>query len=263
MKLAINGLNLGALILAGSEPKETTRDVGERTEAADGTTRVTRLARKNDLTFKSVPLTHAEAHAWKCLLTGEGETWAFDASLYGSKGTGPSTATDTAQSAGSSKYGAGKLSVGATTGTITYSSVTLNGWGGSGAWTVMVWRFEAAWVHYVVRSDGAKWVDGVRNDAASTTWLSVASTNVTIANTTASAVLYDDLVVLPFAMLDAWPAQIVAAGVAYGSTPFLWATGDIVTEKTAREVCGQVEESSYMLAGKGVLKSLNVELMAR
>lgn len=263
MKLALNGINLGALMHAGEEPKEATRDIGDRTEATDGSTRVTRAARKNDLAFSSVPLTGADAHAWKCLLTGEGEAWSFDSSLYGSKGTGPSAAVNTSQSAGAAKYGAGKLEVGATTGTITYSSVTLNGWGGSTAWTVMVWRYEgAAWVHYVVRSDGAKWVDGARNDAASTTWLTVGS-DVTIANATGSPVLYDELVVLPFAVPANWPAQVVAAAVAYGALPFLLATGDLVAEKAAREVCGEVEESSFMRAAAGVRKTLRVKLVAR
>lgn len=264
MKLALNGINLGPLILAVEEPRESLRDIGETSVAADGSTRVSRSRRKRDIAFRTVPLTDAEAHAWLCLLTGEGEAWSFDASLYGSKGTGPSTYTNTAQGAGVTKYGTGRLSVGATTGTITFSGVVENAWGGSTSWTVMFWRYEGtAWVHYVVRADGAKWLDGVRNDAASTLWLDVADGNVTIENTTGAAVLYDDLVVLPFAVLDTWPAQVHAAAAAYGSVPVARATGDMVTEAASREVLGVVEETSYMLTGAGVRKQLRAELVHR
>lgn len=264
MKLALNGINVGALILASEEPKETLRDIGDTSEAADGTTRVSRHRRKRDLSFRTVPLTEAAAHSWLCLLTGEGEAWSFDASLYGSKGTGPTSLLNSSQGAAGPKFGAGRLSVGATTGTLTYLGVAVNAWGGSSEWTVLVWRFEgAAWVHYAVRSDGAKWVNGVRNDAASTTWLDVWEGNVTIENTTGAAVLYDDLVVLPFAVLDAWPAEVHAAAAAYGSLPVGRATGTMVTEATSREVLGVVKEGSYVLAGAGLRKQLKVELVHR
>lgn len=264
MKLALNGINLGALILASDEPRESLRDVGDTSVAADGSTRISRRRRKRDIAFRTVPLTNAQAHAWLCLLTGEGEAWSFDSSVYGSKGTGPSAITNTSQGAPSPKYGSGRLSVGATTGSITYGGVAVNGWGGSSDWTVMLWRYEgAAWVHYVVRSDGAKWVNGVRTDGASTTWLTVSAGNVTIANTTGAAVLYDDLVVLPFLVLDDWPAQVFAAGAAYGSLPVGRVTGDLVTEASSREVLGTVEEASYRLTAAGVLKQLRVELVHR
>lgn len=265
MKLALNGINCGALMIATEQPKETLREIGDTSEAADGTTVTTRLTKKKDLTFGSVPLSHAHAHAWQSLITGEGEAWSFDSNLYGSKGTGPNTATNTVQSAGSAKYGAGKLSVGATTGTITWAGVTVNEFGASVGWHVMVWRFEfGAWHHYQVRSDGTHWYDGVVDPMGAPGWLTVSGGgNVTIANVSGSPVLYDDLVVLPFAVLDDWPAQIYAAAVAYGAVPYLNATGDFVTEQATRVVLGRVASAGIMRTGGNDLKTLAVELVAK
>lgn len=262
-KLMINGINLGAIMAAAEEPKVTWRDIGETTTAVDGTTNLTRSARKVDTSFRSVPITQADAHSWRCLLSGEGECWSFDSHLYGSKGTPATSITNASQSAGSSKYGAGKLSVGATTGTISFASA-INSWGNTSSWTVGVWRFESgAWHHYVILSSGAKWVDGVRNDAAVTTWLSVAAGVVTIANTTGSAVLYDDLVVLPFLALADWPAQWFAAGRAFGALPIHAATGSLVDEQSVRSVLGTAEEGAVMRVSGGLRVKLEVELRAR
>lgn len=262
-KLALSGINLGAMMAKAFDPKITLRDVGDVATAVDGSTRVTRSARKYDTVFKSVPLSVSDAAAWRSLITGEGETWTFDSSLYGSKGLGPSSSTNTSQSAGSAKFGAGKLSVGATTGTITWTAAAANAFGRSSEWTVGVWRFEGAvWVHYVVRSDAAKWVDGVRNDGASTTWLTVSSGNVTIANSTGAAVFYDDLVVLPFKVLDDWPTQWQAFGSSFGPQPLLPCTGDLVTEQSSRSVYGSCETSNVMRTGDGMRITLDVELRA-
>lgn len=261
--LKLNGINLGVLMAVANEPAVASRDIGGLTVAVDGTSRLTRSARKLDTSFQSVPLTLADAHAWRCFLAGEGEVWNFDAHLYGSKGTPASAITNTVQSAGSAKFGAGKLSVGATTGSVSFLAA-INSWGASSAWSVGVWRFEGgAWHHYLARSDGAKWVDGVRNDAASTTWLSVSSGTVTIANTSGSAVLYDDLVVLPFLVPVDWPAQWVAENAAFGLLPYHAATGDWVAEQATRTVLGIVETSSKMRVADGTREKLDVELRAR
>lgn len=263
-RLSLSGINLGVLMAAGDDPKVSMRDVGESSVAVDGSMRTTRNARKIDTAFKSVPVSVQDAHSWRCLISGEGEVWNFDSSLYGSKGSGPTASTNVAQSAGSAKYGAGKLSVGATTGTVTYGGAAANSWGKFSDWTVSVWRFESgAWHHYVVRSDGAKWLDGVRADATSTTWLTVSSGNVTIANSTGSAVLYDDLVVLPFKVLDDWPTQIFDAVATFGESPALPLTGELVTEQSSRMVLGMAKSSSVMRVATGLRVTLDVELEAR
>lgn len=265
MKLALNGINCGALMISTTEPKETTRAIGDTSEAADGQTTTTRLTKKKDLAFSSVPLSYAKAHAWQSLISGEGEAWSFDSNLYGSKGTGPSAATGATRQAGGAKFGPGKLRLAATTGSITYQSVTLNEFGASVGWHVMFWRlFSAVWSHYQLRSDGVAWVNGVVDPmgAFAIPNLTV-STDVTLANASGSALDFDDLVVLPFAVLDDWPAQIYAAAVAYGPVPYMKATGDLVNEQTTRLVLGRVETAGVMHTSAVDLKTLSVELVAK
>lgn len=263
--LTINDIAVGPIIAAGEEPKGARRDIGGEAVATDGSTRVTRSTRKHDLKFRSIYLTEADAHAWESLLIGEGEVWSFDASLYGSKGLGPSASTGATVVAGSAKFGTGKLNLAATTGTISYPAA-VNAFGSAGAWSVCVWRSTdggATWTNYVVRSDGAKWVAGVRDDAASTTWLSVdANGVVTIANTTVAAVQYDDLAVLPYLVLTTWPAVLAAATQAWTPLPYLDAGGTWVTEQTRRRVFGQVEEARSKTGGLKTVR-LDVQLKAR
>lgn len=262
--LSVNQINVGALIAAGDAPRVEVRDIGNEAQGADGTWRVTRSARKRDLKFKTVPLTAADALAWASLFAGEGESWSFDFSLYGSKGLGPSANVGCTVPGGSSKFGAGKLSVPATSGSITYAAA-INSFGSTTDWTVGVWRSTdsgATWSHYLVRSDGAKWLNGARNDGTSTTWLTVSAGSVTIANTSGSAVLYDDLVVLPYKSVTAWGPTLGTATAAFSSLPLLNVAGDIVTEQATRLMLGKVTET-VLKTGAGVRVGLEVELKAR
>lgn len=263
-KLRVNGINAGALIAASDEAKGARRDIGDEATAADGTLRITRQTRKRDLAFRSVPLTAADADAWEALLVGQGEVWSFDASLYGSKGLGPASNAGCAVVDGAAKFGAAKLSVPATTGSIAYLAA-INPSGDSSAWTLAFYRSTdsgTSWVHYVVRSDAAKWVAGVRDDAAVTTWIGVSAGTVTISNVTAAAVWYDGLAVLAFRALDAWPAQLAAAAVAFPPLPFIDLDGDLVTEQGARRALGQVQSAALRVA-EGLRYRLEVELRAR
>jgi hypothetical protein len=74
------------------------------------------------------------------------------------------------------------------------------------AWTVAWWRVGVgtrAETHVVVRSDGAKWFNGVRNDSTPTTELTVS--NGAVAFTAGN---YDNLLVIPHAISDAFAAVI-------------------------------------------------------
>lgn len=260
--LKINKLNAGAIIAAAEEPKHEWRNIGGEAIATDGTLRVTAKARKRDLKFKSVPLTVATSFAWASLISGEGEVWSFDSSLYGSKGSAPSTNVGCTFELSVPKYGAGRLNVPATTGSIAYPITVMVG--DSTKWSAAFWRSTdsgATWTHYVIRSDGAKWVNGSRNDAASTTWFSVTTSTASITNTTGSAVKYDDLVLLPFLVLDDWPSQMYSAGVAYVPAPYLDLEGDLIDDGT-RRVLGKVTEAFVKTAG-GIRRKLEVELKAK
>jgi hypothetical protein len=246
--LAISGLDLSAIAATVSDPKADRRDVGIQAPANDGSMRATRINRKHDLSVVSIPLSGSDAFAWENLLVGEGHHFAFDASLYSSKGLGPSSSSGATQVAGTPKYGAGVLRLAATTGTITYPAAA-NSSGGTPSWTVMVWRFETAvWHHYVVTSAGHKWFDGVRADGTSTTWLSVGSGNVTIANTGGASQDYDDLVVLPVAVLDAWPPLFFALGAAFSDLPYLTVAGSLVLEAATRKMIGKCTVAKVLRA---------------
>jgi hypothetical protein len=145
--------------------------------------------------------------------------------------------------------------------------VTVNEFGGSVGWTVMFWRFTGgAWHWYVARSDGSYWTDGVFDPMGAGIYpdfLTVSGGSVTLKNITGGAVPFDDLVVLPFKVLDGWPAQIYAAAVAYGLVPYLNATGDFVTEQTTRVVLGRAESSNFMHTSASELATLSMELIAK
>lgn len=264
--LAINGLNVGAIAAVGEKPKGERRNIGDVSEAGDGSLRMTRQTQKIDVKFTSIALISSLAYAWTSLLTGEGERWSFDTSEYGSKGTPPSSSVYSLI-AGGAKFGAGLLRLPATTGTFSLLGVLANSFGSSLEHTMMVWRLETAvWHHYIVRSDGAKWLDGVRNDGVSTTWFTPAAPNMVIANTSGSAQDYDDLVVLPFKIPDAWAPVLGVATTAFSALPFLNATGDLVNEQATRRVLGTVNETVLRAVSGGAtqkdMKQLEVELKA-
>lgn len=251
---AISGIDLSAIAAQGSQPSGARRDIGDAAPASDGSMRVTRQGRKADFSFKSIPLPASDAFAWESLVAGEGHHFSFDTSLYSSKGLGFASASGVTQVAGTPKFGTGVMRVGATTGTITYNAAA-NGYTAVGIWTVMVWRYESSvWHHYVVTQTGHKWLDGVRADGTSTTWLSVSNAAVTIANTSGSAQDYDDLVVFPFNVLDSWPPLVFASAAvngAYGDCPFLMVSGSTVPEIAQRKMSGKAAVADVYVAKPG------------
>lgn len=255
--LTVNGIEL-ATIIAANGAEGTRRDIGASDAAGDGTWRTTRRARKYDQKLTTIPLAKAEAHAWECLLTGQGERWSFDgaptAGAFGSKGLAYSNATLASIVTGTPKFGTHVLRLGATTGTVRFENAARSLAGVTTLWTVMVWRFEGAdWAHYVVTSSGHKWGNGIRNDALGTSWLSVTSGNVFLNNTAGAAQDYDDLVILPFEILDDWGATFGTATAAFSALPNLTCAGDLVPEASTRTmVCdGDVSDEVVKTAAGG------------
>lgn len=251
--LALNGINVGVIASVGGSPKGDRRDVGGQLQAVDGTTQITRSGRKHDQGFESVPLSGSDALAWESLIIGEGEVWNFDVNLYGSKGRGPSAVTAAARNTSPSvKFGAGKLRVTGTTGTITFAGAALNSSGADNGSTVMVWRLEiSGWNHYTVTSDGACWLNGGRADGTDHSWLTFGSAgtgDVTIAATSSTTFDYDDLVVLPYRVLDTWPPIWGVATAAFSPLPKLYATGNLVREASSRLVEGTCSDSAILVA---------------
>ena len=182
------------LAIADGGARQEIREIGESSRAVDGTLRKTRVTSKKSWNLETNWLDPEDAKAWLALIRGEGHVVGFDSTLqeYSSKGLPPTSGSYTVNASGG-KFG-GCVTLPATTGTIVYTPAGLGS-----EWTVAVFRYETAtWNHYVVDSSARKWMNGTRNDALSTTWLSVSSGVVTLANVSGSAVDYDELTILPF-----------------------------------------------------------------
>ena len=263
--LALNGINFGS-IASASGAKGERRDIGDVSASSDGTTRATRVARKRDISFETVPLSGDDAFAVESLVSGEGHSWAFDTHLYSSKGLGPTSSTGASIQSGSAKYGAGRLRLASGSTEITYTPFRTD----VPQWTVAFYRRDSGvgtWFHYVINSSGQKWVDGVRNDAASTSAffavVSAAGTIQFIGDASVSTD-FDDVVATPSLWLTSWPAQVFAAGAAFGALPFHTVSGKLVKEAATRTMVGKCSESGIMVAGifgrQNDVRKLNVEL---
>jgi hypothetical protein len=254
-----SGLNIP--VRAETLQRET-REIGDRATAYDGTMRLTRRARKVDFAFEMPPMSAADAFAWEHLLAGTGQYWSFDSTLYSTKGV-PSTGTAVRTPFGP-KAGVGCLDFG-------IAQTFIGALGDEFAlypWTVSLWRNAGAgYVHYVVRSDGAKWVDGVRNDLAVTTWMAV-TTSLTITDT---GVPYDSI----HAALGLWPEDWITpvydmAGAAWANFPALSLYGDALpgSSTSARRTYLAEVSSSPIFGGRldgasysASLHQLSVSLM--
>lgn len=175
-----------------------------------------------------------EALAIQNLCRGaNGSRWSCDNTVYSSSGLAMID-TPTFQS-GTKKFGSEAIQIASGGGagdievaTVITSTVT--------AYTVAGWCKDGAgdWTHYILRSDGAKWVDAVRNDSATLPFSVPAS--VWILDQDASNTRYfDDLVWLPFLIWDDWGADWPQSEV-FASLPDLKVWGDLIGphEYTAR-----------------------------
>lgn len=245
----INGIELAGIAAIASPPAGDRRDIGSQTEAGDGSLIITRQTRKRDLKFGTVPLGRADAYAWEGLLAGESAVWSFDTEFgfYSSKGD-PGDGVGVVQGT-TKKYGTAALQVDGGEAWFT------TGMGLVAPWTVALWARPSTdpWVHYVLRSDGAKWVDGTRNDAFGIdSLLEVAAGDVVLTNQApVNAEYFDDLVVSPFLWLDTWPAQVFAAGQPFGPAPYLTAAGNLVPEATTRRMGLVSMSEKVIVANRG------------
>lgn len=233
---AVNGIELAGITAIASAPTTEGRDVGAQDEAADGSLILTRQARKRDFSFTSRPIAGDDARSWAGLLTGEGHVWSFDAGHYSSKGV--TGAGGTVQST-VKKYGAKALQVSAAD--VWLSNPIEN----EGEWTLAVWHRvdSGAFKHEVVRSDGARWVDGVRDDAYTVDGAADFSDDCVVLENASGTHYYDDLVFSPYLWLEDWAEQVYASGLPFGPAPFLTASGRLVPEAESRRMaCVRCDE---------------------
>jgi len=204
--LTINGVEV---LCTASEWEPVT--LGEVVRSLNGWPRNTSTVRKRDYRFTSSFLSLPAAESLRGLVEGDGHRWNFEGSaaggyLFSSRELGPTTTSGSVARGTISKYGANGLWLSTVGSTVTWAAAL------GPAWTVAVWRSPngtGVFTHYVVRSDGAKWVNGARSDATATPFLTVVSGNLTLTATVGNTD-FDELVVLPYAVLDEWPPLLFA-----------------------------------------------------
>ncbi len=210
---------------AALEPK----DIGAEMTAEDGTPLFNRRGTKNTWSVRSTVRTAAEALAFKDLVLGEGQVINFNnQSFYSFSGLPPTvvgggwTIVTTLP-----KYGSHRAAHTANNLT-TYTPFT-----SSSPWSILLWRTTdggTTWNHWVLRSDGTKWLNGVVSLAASA-FCTVSSGVVTLGNDVAGG--FDDVVFLPYLVPTTWPAQIHGFGYAFGTLPRLTADGLFIEQNLA------------------------------
>lgn len=227
--LTLNGVNLP--VLAHAEPQRQSFLIdGDDDRAPSGNARRHDRGEKLEWKFNLKPMRQTLARAFRGLIKGDGHHWSFeDAStfLYSDRGLGPTVNTSNSRTGGAFKHGAFSLAQHSGSSVLTYTvGGLLNGW------TAMIFRDNGSSMdHYLVRSDGSKWVNGSNNNAANTTFLVVNANagTVTLQNDASwTSNTFDDFVVLPYLVPDDWPALMYAAHnvAAWSSLPKLNASGD-------------------------------------
>ncbi len=245
--LVINGIPLD---IKRESLASTPEMVGEGGRAASGAWRNHRRYTKQAWDFSLSHMPQLEARAWAAMLRGDHHVWNFNTSLYSSKGQKP-TAGYTATVGVTGKYGAGYLSVPAAS-SISWALGVGGGTGGSPlAWSVGVWRKESSvYHHYWVNSSGQKWLDGVRADGTTTTFLTVSSAGVVTLTGAASLTDFDELIVFPVEVPTTWPPLLYAFNSSYALplSPRLEAYGDLIpgsTITTPLYVQGQADSFAH------------------
>jgi hypothetical protein len=258
--LTLNGI---AIAVSEGHAKKSAKEIGDRADAFDGTPLLSRQRIRREYEVDSVPLVKTEAWALENFVLGAGHHWSFDSHLYSSKGLGPNVFTGTTAGSVAGKYG-NKLTLAATTGQLNYPAAVAEGNGDS---TVLVFRFESgAWHHYIVRSDGSRWYDGVLGAGGATaSWLTVSPAgSVTLTNSTVNAQDYDDLVALPFKIPDSWVAGLYAyhAAQAFSDLRRLTMGGDFVqaTVSVVGELTGDSIRKATISGTKQATRSLSFKL---
>jgi len=109
-----------------------------------------------------------DADTLEGLLLGMGHHWQFDADLWSFDGLGPNAGFAVVRDATGGPWSDGSV-------TVTDITWTFNKRQALGRrWCVSVWRYSGAvWQRWDVRSDGAVYLNGARDDTLTTSWLVV------------------------------------------------------------------------------------------
>lgn len=210
---------------------------------------IRRRRRQTSWSFETIALTALEAETVEGFVGGLAHTWSFESTTafaFSSRGRAPISAASLTRSTTLARFGA---ACGLLSGSI--------GWDMSKGiaplldrWTVSVWRNAGAaltdWQHFVVRSDGAVWVDGVRDDTVSTSWLSIFNGFLFLTDT---AVRFDDLCVMCFCAddvaIESWHAWQVAELAPMPDFPEIHVEGTFL-DGLGLDAIGTIQSSSVV-----------------
>lgn len=240
--LSMNGLELS---VSNDSAIENVREIGATEASFDGTLRRTRQGVKRDLSFKTPPLTGAEAYFWGNWIRGIGEVWSFESSLYGSKGTGPTSSTGCTQDSSPAKHGTYSLEITST------NTFAVAGYTSGGSVTTILWHYESgAWHHYVIDGNEATVYRDGSSYATPLDWFAASGGTVTLTASGGVSHNFDDMVILPFSVPTGYWDDIYSwhDTNSWGALPALKCMGDIIPEAQTRTMMGDVTESRPLKA---------------
>lgn len=204
--------------------------LGEVSRSFNGVPRSSVRARKRDYRFTTGLLPLAEAEMVRALVEGEGHVWSFDdtsdfaglSMLRSSRGLLPLTTGAVSDVMG--KYGAGAVFEATEAPTVwslgyDWKSVTLMYWAGEGT----------DWAHYLVRYPypTTAWRNGSSSADPEYAWMNPDGT-LEVNATPNGTFPMDELVVLPYAVPDAWVPYLCAFHTAqpFAALPFVHVGGE-------------------------------------
>lgn len=197
-----------------------------------------------NFSMTTIPILPDAAESIVGLSENLGHWFGFETDAWSDNGASPTAGTyglATGGFAGAAK----RLSV--TSGDLSFE-LDLRG----GKWTVAYARtddFGTTWDHVVVRSDGIRWLNGVRNDSATSGEMYVSNGTVTISD----LFEYGAMLVLPFRIGEEHGGFVYSDIVLNGSFPVhrKRMSGDIVSGNVL--VSGQHTGSEFVQASKNNL----------
>lgn len=232
------------------------REIGSIQQAFDGSFLRNRQSVKYDYAFETTPMIQSEAYCVDSLVRGLGHSISANTHLYSSTGKGPSSSTGCSIDTGTKKYGAASVAI-TDTNTLVYSSVFTEGGVGGGC-TVLFWYSTGgAFTHYIQRRNaagtGANWTSGGSQSAGSLAFVTIASNGSVTFTASGGTRYFDDIVILPYSIPDAWASQLYDhhAANAWGDLPRLTVTGTPNWSTTNRTMMGDVTSITALKAVVG------------
>lgn len=212
---------------------------GESERAPSGALEGSSLVDKREWNLSTTPAPASELDAWIGLIEGRGHSFPYNSDYYSIRGRGAFYIGGAALVSGGAKHGAGYLRTGLADDVLYRLALP-------STWTVLLWRLESGtWRHYLVTSAGAKWKDGVRNDALATGDLFyVSSGDLHVGDILGATGIrdFDDVVALPYVVPDAWAPGMYTqhSGAAWSALPRVTAAGTFASSSVT--VRGKVRD---------------------